>query len=253
MTSTTFRLPRPAFACVVLALAGCATPPVPPGIGATPWARQSGAPEPASPWAHKALPGKAETRFRYERHEGRDAIAVESDASASLLRQDLRIEPGQLGRLHFSWKVPALIAGADLAARDKSDAPVRIVLAFDGDRTRLSPRDAALSDLVRALTGEDMPYATLMYVWSNERAPGTVIRGPRTDRIRKLVVESGALRLNRWLDYERDIRADYERAFGEPPGALVGIGVMTDSDNTQSRASAWYGPVRFLPAGDRPR
>jgi hypothetical protein len=250
MTLTGFRRAGLRFllACAGLALAGCATAPVPPGIAETPWARQSGAPaSTAKTWAHSLLPGKKPTRFRYERHEGRDALAVHADASASLLRQPVHIAPGQLGRLHFSWKVPALIVDADLALREKADAPVRIVLAFEGDRSRFSARDAALSELVRALTGEEMPYATLMYVWCNQRPAGTVIRGPRTDRIRKLVVESGAGRLDQWLDYERDIRADYERAFGEPPGALIGIGVMTDSDNTQSQAKAWYGPVRFVP------
>jgi hypothetical protein len=141
--------------------------------------------------------------------------------------------------------VPQLIAEADMALREADDSPVRIMLAFEGDRSRLSPRDALLSELMRTLTGEEMPYATLMYVWCNQRAPGTVIRSPRTDRIRKLVLESGPGKLNRWLDYERDIRADYERVFGEPPGALVGIAIMTDSDNTRSLAKAWYGPVRF--------
>jgi len=82
-------------------------------------------------------------------------------------------------------------------------------------------------------------------VWCNKRKPGTVITNPRTDRIRKLVVESGAGHLNQWLEYERDIRADYERAFGEAPGALVGIAIMTDTDNTRSTAKAWYGPVRL--------
>jgi hypothetical protein len=84
-----------------------------------------------------------------------------------------------------------------------------------------------------------------MYVWCNTRAPGTVIVNPRTDRIRKLVVESGAQHLNQWLDYERDIRADFEKAFGEAPGALVGIGIMTDSDNTQAQTRAWYGPLQL--------
>ena len=32
-------------------------------------------------------------------------------------------------------------------------------------------------------------------------------------------------------------------------GMLAGIGVMTDSDNTASRALAWYGPVRLAPVG----
>jgi hypothetical protein len=80
-----------------------------------------------------------------------------------------------------------------------------------------------------------------------------VIRNPRTERIRKLVVESGPHRLNQWLDYERDIRADYERVFGEKPGALRGIAIMSDSDNTKSHARAWYGPVRFVPAATPPR
>jgi hypothetical protein len=79
-----------------------------------------------------------------------------------------------------------------------------------------------------------------------------VIRSPRTERVRKLVVESGSRKLNQWLDYERNIRADFERAFGEKPGALVGIGIMSDSDNTRSTSRAWYGPLRLSPASPRP-
>jgi hypothetical protein len=73
----------------------------------------------------------------------------------------------------------------------------------------------------------------------------TVIQNPRTDRIRKIVVESGSGRLNQWLSYERNIRVDFEKAFGEAPGALIGIGLMTDTDNTRSKALAWYGPIEL--------
>ena len=93
-----------------------------------------------------------------------------------------------------------------------------------------------------------MPYATLMYVWCNLDQPGSVLVNPRTDRIRKLVMESGPGKLSQWLDYERDIRADFVKAFGEPPGALVTMAIMTDTDNTRSTAQAWYGPVRLVPA-----
>ena len=65
----------------------------------------------------------------------------------------------------------------------------------------------------------------------------------RTDRIRKIVIESGPQGLKQWRNYERDIRADFEAAFGEAPGKLVGIGIMTDSDNTQSQTQAWYGKI----------
>lgn len=246
--------PSRAFACAALALlaAGCSTPPPPVAgdIGASPWADQSGLQpgDHARSWGHQSFPGKVPTQFTYARFEGRDTVSVRADRSASMLRQVVRVEPSQLGKLRFSWKVPSLIEDADVATREHDDAPVRVVLAFEGDRSRFSAKDAALSELAHALTGEPLPYATLMYVWCNKREPGTLVRSPRTDRIRKLVVESGARRLNQWVDYERDIRADYERAFGEAPGALVGIAIMTDSDNTASRTQAWYGPLRLVPA-----
>lgn len=215
------------------------------------WATASaseGQVSPAGPWRHQAFPGKQATRYLPVTRDGRPAMSADSRASVSALRQDVRVEPAQLGRVRFSWLVPSLIAGSDLAQRELSDSPASIVLAFEGDRSKFPARDAMLSELAHALTGEPMPYATLMYVWSNDRPVGTVIQNPRTSRIRKLVVESGTGRLNRWLDYERDVRADFQAAFGEPPGALVSIGIMTDSDNTRSQAQAWYGPLRHVKA-----
>ena len=230
-------------------LAGCAAVPDakgPADIGRSAWAAESG--PVLTGWDHLIFPGKSPNQFKYDRKDGRDAVAVSTASSVSMLRSKVRIEPAELGSVRFSWKVPQLIAGADMALRDADDSPVRIVLVFEGDRSRFSARDAALSELAYTLTGEKLPYATLMYVWCNKREPGTVIRSPRTGRVRKLVVESGGRKLNQWLDYERDIRTDFERAFGEKPGALVGIGIMSDSDNTRSTASAWYGPVRLAPA-----
>ena len=200
---------------------------------------------PATQWEHYRLPGKKATQYAYDHVDGRDAMVVSAVSSASLLRQKIHIPATELGSVKFSWKVPALIAESDLALRETDDSPVRIVLAFEGDRANFSAKNAMLSELSHTLTGEPMPYATLMYVWCNTRAPGTVIINPRTDRIRKIVVESGAKNLNHWLDYERNIRADFEKAYGEPLGALVGVAIMTDTDNTRSTARAWYGKVKL--------
>jgi hypothetical protein len=199
-------------------------------------------------WHSRIFPGKTPTLYKHTAFDGRDAIRGEAASSASMLRQHIRVEPPDLGHIAFAWQVPQLIAGANMSLRDHDDSPVRIMLAFEGDRSRLSTKDALLSELARTLTGEEMPYATLMYVWCNSRAPGSVITSPRTDRVRSIVLESGPKRLNQWLDYQRDIRADFETAFGEKPGALVGVAIMSDSDNTRSKALAWYGAVRITPA-----
>ena len=256
MTSPFFLKPRNAVTFAAgLALAwllvGCAGLPGPEQSSAgeavstdrasTPW-------DAGSTWLHRTFPGKASNQFAYLELDGRTAMGVKSSAAASMLHKVVSIEPAQLDAVRFSWKVPALITDADMALSGKNDSPVRLVLAFDGDRSKLSPRDRMLSELARALTGEDMPYATLMYVWCNQREAGSVVMNPRTDRIRKLVLESGPKRLNRWIDYERDIRADYRKAFGEEPGRLIAVGIMTDTDNTKSTAQAWYGPVVLGPA-----
>lgn len=60
------------------------------------------------------------------------------------------------------------------------------------------------------------------------------------------MLESGPGQCGRWLHYERDLAADFRRAFGEEPGRLVGMGLMTDADNTASSAAGLYGEVRLL-------
>jgi hypothetical protein len=73
----------------------------------------------------------------------------------------------------------------------------------------------------------------LIYVWSNEIPVETALPSPQIERIRMIVVESGGARLGGWLHYRRNIVEDYRRAFGEDPGDIVAVGVLTDSDNTQ--------------------
>ena len=237
-------------------LSGCASTSTPPAAKPMAAAEPSTAPQPhpqadlqtISPnlWQPMHLPSKRKTLYAHSQHEGRQAIKATANRSASMFRQKLRIAPRDLGALQFSWAVPMLIEQADMAVRETEDAPVRVILSFEGDREKFSAKNKMLSDLSHALTGEEMPYATLMYVWCNHCPIGSLITNPRTDRIRKLAVESGKGHLNQWRDYERDIRADFLAAFGEEPGALTGIALMTDTDNTQSQATAWYGPVRLI-------
>jgi hypothetical protein len=238
---------RWSFLCLAVLLAGCAAGPLQHGDGdpaSSRWAIESASDRPEPAWIHQTFPGKRSSIYRAERKDGRDTVMVRAVSSASMLRRRVRIEAVDLGRLRFSWLVPGVIAHADMKRHDREDSPVRLVLAFDGDRGKFSAKDSMMSELAETLTGEPMPYATLMYVWSNDEPPESVIVNPRTSRIRKLVLERGAENLRRWMSYERDICADFVKAFGEQPGTLVSIAIMTDTDNTRGETQAWYGPVR---------
>ncbi len=194
-------------------------------------------------WQPYLLPGKKTTQFSKVSMDGRDAVLAVADASVSLLRHNLKVPANALEQVRFSWKVPMLIDLADIATREGDDSPVRVVLTFEGDRSKLPSKFSLLSELSRAVTGEELPYATLVYAWCNKRVAGSISHSARTDRVRTITVESGRKNLGQWLDYERDIKADFARAFGEAPGALVGVALMTDADNTASKTKAYYGPV----------
>lgn len=104
-------------------------------VGHSPWAQASSHAAELADWKHFKLPGKPYSKFSPVRVDGRDAMAVQAASSASMLRQKVQIEASALDSVRFSWKVPRLIQGADMAVRDADDSPVRIVLAFDGDRS----------------------------------------------------------------------------------------------------------------------
>jgi hypothetical protein len=248
--------------CVLTLLSACASPPPIDGeakvdLDASAWARSSefGGREGRVHWDHMRYGNHKPTRYTATVHQGRPALLAESDAGNSTLR--LRLAPAQevdARWLRFAWQVPTLNARADLRDADVDDAVVRVILTFDGDRDRLSARDHMLSELAHLVTGEPLPYATLMYVWDHRYPVGSVIPNPHTQRIRKLVLESGPQRLNRWVDVERDIEADYRQVFGEAPGRLTAIGVMTDSNNTGESVRAWFGAITLSPppsTGDR--
>lgn len=201
-----------------------------------------------SDWAVYRWPGKRMAAFVPDRVMGRNALRVDASSTVSVLRQ--RFDPAlpKAAHLRFAWKAQSLPVGANLRDGAREDSAVRVVLAFDGDRSRLSDRALRLSDLSQALTGEPLPYATLVYVWSETEPVGTVIHNPRTDRIRKLVVSSGADALGQWKDHHRDLRADFEQAFGEPPGPLLSVALMSDTDNTRSRTRAWFGALELTEA-----
>lgn len=227
---------RRAAPLLLLALLGCATPPAPEAGGG-----------PAG-WHAVALPGKAHTQYATARKDGREAVQARSERSASMWRKHVDVAPTALGEVSFSWWVEDLVPGANVAEAGLTDAPARVMFGFAGDVSRLPLRNRMQFELAQALSGEAPPYATLVYVWDATAPVGTVIHNPRSDRIRKIVVDSGPAELRRWRDHRRNLREDFRRAFGEEPGALTSIALMTDSDNTRSQAQSWYGGVTLHPA-----
>jgi hypothetical protein len=222
---------RAALPLWLLVAAGCATAPP--------------APTDTPEWQPLQLPGKRTTAYGRAECAGRSAWLAKSDASVSLWRRKVEADITPSTEVEFSWWVPQTIPSADLRRAETADSPVRVVFAFGGDVARLSMRNRLQFQLAESLMGEAPPYATLMYVWDNRADLETILPSTRSDRVRKVVVERGEDNLKRWMTYRRLLMTDFQRAFGEPPGPLIGIALLTDTDNTGTKAEACYGDVRL--------
>ena len=176
---------------------------------------------------------------------GKSILHAKAEASASGVYKVPDFSLADRPVLAWRWKVSRLIPGADNSQGAREDSPARIVLAFEGDRDKLPRSDRRVLRIARTLSGKDLPYATLMYVWSNKAPVGTVIPNPHTGRIQMIVASSGAAGVGAWQDLSRNVVEDYRRAFREEPGRLLGYGVMSDTDNTGESVEAWYGEIDF--------
>jgi hypothetical protein len=199
----------------------------------------------ADDWHDVPLPGKRKTDYRWEAQPDGRVLVARADGSASMYRKRVNRPADTLRDVEFAWWVQSLPEGGDVSDSDATDAAARVLFAFGGDVSKLPPRTQTMFELARTLSGEAPPYATLAYVWDTAAPVGRVVVHPRTDRMRKIVVESGREGLRQWRRYRRSLAADYRLAFGEAPGPLLGVAVMTDGDNTRSRLVTRYRDISW--------
>lgn len=192
---------------------------------------------------------KRNTEYRLVKDEdGMTVVQADADQSASGIIRELDIDVNLTPRLTWRWRVPALIKSADNTDHNRDDSAVRVIVTFDGDHSKLDFEERSIAGRVKALTGREMPYATIMYIWENHRPVNEIIESKHTSRVQMVVVESGMSRSGRWLSFTRNVAEDYRRIYGEAPGHIRGIGLMTDSDNTGEKTSAFYGDIKFSTA-----
>ena len=206
---------------------------------------QLGEPHPLEwqPWVFSRF--NRRTDYRVIEMDGRRVLRAQAQTAASGLLQEIDIDPLVSRHLKWHWSVPQLLPEADLSKKGSDDSPVRMIVSFDGDLAKLDVEDRAMAGMVKMVSGREMPYATLMYVWDNKLPIGTFLDSPHSSRVKLIVVESGSDRLGKWVSYSRNLVADFKRAFGEMPEKIITVGVMTDTNATEKDATAYYGDIEI--------
>jgi Protein of unknown function (DUF3047) len=131
-------------------------------------------------------------------------------------------------RVRWTWRAIALPKGGDECASGKEDSAAVVYLSWK----------------------RGLRYYALKYVWSSVGKKGAICDRKRSPFVAQdtVILESGGP-LRTWKDEVIDLRAEFRRHFegGDPSASVpdfVGIGIMSDGDQTQSESSADY--ARFV-------
>jgi hypothetical protein len=197
-------------------------------------------------WTFQPLRGVRKTTSYavvYEAETNTPVVEAKAVSSAAALGVRLDLDTKQVHMLRFKWKVGNTIESSDPRAKDGDDYVARVYVTFAHDPVRSTFRERTENAFFRTLYGETPPRAALAYVFTHKAKPGEVIASPFTSRVKKIVVDADPSSIGKWKSFERDVYADYKRAFGDEPTRISGVAIMVDTDNTGETASARFGDI----------
>jgi hypothetical protein len=138
---------------------------------------------------------------------------------------------GRLRRLDWSWRAIKFPVKGDECVREKGDSPAVLYVTWR----------------------RFLRWYSLKYVWSTTRKPGTVCDRRRNTFVAQdtVVLQSGGPP-GVWKHESIDLAREFRAHFGEgdehadvPP--LMGLGVMSDGDQTKTESSGDFADFVFSP------
>lgn len=194
------------------------------------------------------------TRFELADVQGERALKVSTRASYGTWVHDLsNAEPG---RLQWRWRLDQPLTGgkgvADILTKVGDDAALKVCVMFDHPLDRVPFVERTLLRIARSLSGEDLPAATLCYVWDSVHPAGLQGPNPYTPRVRFITLQGKGAGLAQWQTETRDVAADFAKLFADelPAGAAVpkvrAVLVGADSDNTGAESVGWVKALVWL-------
>jgi hypothetical protein len=128
--------------------------------------------------------------------------------------------------LEWSWKATVLPKGGDSCRKPTDDQAVQVFVAW--------PR---FPEAVRS--------RIIGYVWDTTQPPGTICKSEKTGTVTYVVLRSGTAELGKWLTERRNVAEDFRNIYKDVPEPPGGVSVAIDSNDTQSAAEGYVGPILF--------
>jgi hypothetical protein len=184
----------------------------------------------ANGWSEQKLSLFSSNDYRFG-----NTLSMVSDGSVSIAWTRLPEAEWGARAATWTWTVEQSVPPTDLSRKGGDDRNISLYFVFVPQAVAADLSGAG----IRALLGRD-DVRVIQYAWGGNNPVGGVIASPYgtpgtgvTIPLRQADTGSHSESV--------DLAADYARAFGGAPGALVGLAVSGDSDDTSSVIRAALG------------
>ena len=186
-------------------------------------------------WTHQTFPRRKGNTYG----QRGSSLDVTSDGGVSLLIREVPRENWGARQASWRWSVERGVPATDLTRKGGEDRNLALYFVFlpqaDAERMQgASPR--------RVLTHRQA--RVLVYVWGGDLPRGRVLPNPYSgDKGRLIPLRRAGTGSH---TEQVDLAGDHSRAFGVAPGALFGLAVSADSDDTGAAISARIDALRLV-------
>jgi len=176
-------------------------------------------------WQEKSF--SDETRYELTEIDGRRVLRAQSNGSASGLYRKQRIDLYRYPFLNWEWRIENRLDTTNEQTRSGDDYAARIYVIVSGGVFFWKTR-------------------ALNYVWANASAKQSVWPNAFAgSNAMMMALRSGQDGVSEWYAEKRNVLQDLKGIFGEDIPYIDAVALMTDTDNSRGRVTAYYGDIFF--------
>jgi hypothetical protein len=175
---------------------------------------------------------KGQTSYKLVDLAGTRVLKADSAGSASGLFNEQRIDLHKTPVMNWRWHIENRL-GNDINEQVKSgdDYAARVYVIASGGAAFWQTK-------------------AINYVWSSTSPVGNVWPNPyayagANGKMMMIAVRSSTDKAGTWYSEKRNILTDLKHQFGEEIRYIDAVAIMTDTDDSQGKATAYYGDIYF--------
>ncbi|MGZ8935859.1 MAG: DUF3047 domain-containing protein [Methylobacter sp.] len=176
-------------------------------------------------WESKEF--KDRTQYELANLAGVTVLKAESADSASGLFKEQRIDLQKTPFMNWNWRIENRLGNIYEQTKSGDDYAARVYVIVSGGLAFWRTR-------------------AINYVWASTSPKGKIWSNAFAgDHAMMIALRSSNDQTNTWYTEKRNILTDLKRQFGKDIRYIDAVAIMTDTDNANGKATAYYGDIYF--------